>query len=144
MESDNVKRSQILGCICDWPFTVAAFHGDSLIGAVTVRLEQQQDGTAKLCFITLGVLAAYRGCGIGTSYKMTMILVSSRRDLYIAVAAFLQQGVVAQVWHCAIVWTDKANAHRFDACLACLPACLHTPGCKQGIPVLLDCCHLPH
>ncbi|BDA42981.1 N-alpha-acetyltransferase 50 [Coccomyxa sp. Obi] len=53
-------------CMLFEGLTQGAFHGDSLIGAVTVRLEQQQDGTAKLCFITLGVLAAYRGCSIGS------------------------------------------------------------------------------
>ena len=52
----------------------AAFYNELLIGAVAVRLEQQQDGTARLYFITLGVLAPYRSCGIGETLLTRCLL----------------------------------------------------------------------
>jgi hypothetical protein len=42
-----------------------AFCNDVLVGAVAVRLERLPDGKAKLYFLTLGVLAAYRNYGVG-------------------------------------------------------------------------------
>ncbi len=46
-------------------FCCAAFCNDVLVGAVAVRLERQPDGKARLYFVTLGVLAAYRNYGVG-------------------------------------------------------------------------------
>ena len=47
----------------------AAFCNDVLVGAVGVRLERLPDGKAKLYFITLGVLAAYRNYGVGMCHR---------------------------------------------------------------------------
>lgn len=109
-------------------FTVAAFHGDSLIGAVTVRLERQQDGTAKLCLITLGVLAAYRGGGIGMSYTTIVNVYLIRRFLHNA-AAHLLQCVVLPVKHSSgILNLSRLILRRVpNRGLAFLPACTHSP-----------------
>lgn len=53
------------------PLCRAAFCNDVLVGAVAVRLERQPDGKARLYFVTLGVLAAYRNYGVGERSLLT-------------------------------------------------------------------------
>eukprot|EP00879_Flechtneria_rotunda_P022855 GHRR01024154.1.p1 GENE.GHRR01024154.1~~GHRR01024154.1.p1 ORF type:complete len:152 (+),score=34.67 GHRR01024154.1:461-916(+) len=43
-----------------------AFEGDTLIGGIICRLEALPSGTAQLYIISMGVLAPYRGQGIGS------------------------------------------------------------------------------
>ncbi|GMH35533.1 hypothetical protein BSKO_03401 [Bryopsis sp. KO-2023] len=43
-----------------------ALYNDVSVGAIGSRLEKQPDGTAKLHIMTLGVLAPYRGMGVGS------------------------------------------------------------------------------
>ncbi|KAJ9511135.1 acyl-CoA N-acyltransferase [Haematococcus lacustris] len=45
--------------------TQMAYHNDVLVGAVAARCEKQAGGGARLYIATLGVLAPYRGYGIG-------------------------------------------------------------------------------
>ncbi|GFH28144.1 N-acetyltransferase domain-containing protein, partial [Haematococcus lacustris] len=47
--------------------TQMAYHNDVLVGAVAARCEKQAGGGARLYIATLGVLAPYRGYGIGVA-----------------------------------------------------------------------------
>lgn len=75
---ERILRRVVFGVQPNFSVLCAAFYNESLIGAVAVRLEQQQDGTARLYFITLGVLAPYRSCGIGETLLTQCLLHSCR------------------------------------------------------------------
>ena len=59
----------------------AALSNGQLVGAVACRLELQQDQTAKLYILTLGVLAPYRGMRVGELDTLLCIVIDYH-DLY--------------------------------------------------------------
>mmetsp|Transcript_35618 Transcript_35618/g.79178 ORF Transcript_35618/g.79178 Transcript_35618/m.79178 type:complete len:158 (-) Transcript_35618:1033-1506(-) len=53
-------------CMACEDITQLAYHNDVLVGAIAARCERQASGKARMYIATLGVLAPYRGYGIGT------------------------------------------------------------------------------
>ena len=47
-------------------FTKLAYYSDICVGSVACRLEKKEGGAVRIYIMTLGVLAPYRGLGIGT------------------------------------------------------------------------------
>ncbi|XP_059643358.1 uncharacterized protein LOC132285204 [Cornus florida] len=47
-------------------FTKLAYYSDICVGAIACRLEKKEGGAVHAYIMTLGVLAPYRGLGIGT------------------------------------------------------------------------------
>ncbi|CAN1325160.1 Probable N-acetyltransferase san [Linum perenne] len=48
-------------------FTKLAYYSDICVGAIACRLEKKEGGAVFVYIMTLGVLAPYRGLGIGES-----------------------------------------------------------------------------
>jgi GNAT superfamily N-acetyltransferase len=58
---------------CATDLTQLAYHNDILIGAIACRLEKLPNGKTRVYVISLGVLAPYRGYGVGSSLVNNLI-----------------------------------------------------------------------
>ncbi|KAK1429594.1 hypothetical protein QVD17_11808 [Tagetes erecta] len=60
-------------------FTKLAYYSDICVGSVACRLEKKEDGAVRVYIMTLGVLAPYRGLGIGTKLLNHVLDLSSKQ-----------------------------------------------------------------
>lgn len=58
--------------------TQLAYHNDILIGGIACRLERLPNGKTRVYVISLGVLAPYRGYGVGSSLVSNLISSASK------------------------------------------------------------------
>ncbi|KAF5819285.1 putative transferase transcription regulator GNAT family [Helianthus annuus] len=58
-----------------------AYYSDICVGSIACRLEKKEDGAIRVYIMTLGVLAPYRGLGIGTKLLNHVIDLSSKENI---------------------------------------------------------------
>ncbi|KAM0024477.1 putative transferase transcription regulator GNAT family [Helianthus debilis subsp. tardiflorus] len=61
--------------------TFSAYYSDICVGSIACRLEKKEDGAIRVYIMTLGVLAPYRGLGIGTKLLNHVIDLSSKENI---------------------------------------------------------------
>ncbi|XP_042511403.1 N-alpha-acetyltransferase 50-like [Macadamia integrifolia] len=62
-------------------FTKLAYYSDICVGAIACRLEKKEGGAVCVYIMTLGVLAPYRGLGIGTKLLNHVIDRCSKQNI---------------------------------------------------------------
>ncbi|KAJ0777923.1 putative transferase transcription regulator GNAT family [Helianthus annuus] len=60
---------------------VLSYYSDICVGSIACRLEKKEDGAIRVYIMTLGVLAPYRGLGIGTKLLNHVIDLSSKENI---------------------------------------------------------------
>ncbi|CAN1164835.1 N-alpha-acetyltransferase 50 [Linum perenne] len=62
-------------------FTKLAYYSDICVGAIACRLEKKEGGAVFVYIMTLGVLAPYRGLGIGTKLLNHVLDLSGKQNI---------------------------------------------------------------
>nr|XP_043608859.1 N-alpha-acetyltransferase 50 [Erigeron canadensis] len=62
-------------------FTKLAYYNDICVGSIACRIERKEGGAVRAYIMTLGVLAPYRGLGIGTKLLNHVIDLSSKQNI---------------------------------------------------------------
>ncbi|XP_074286409.1 uncharacterized protein LOC141611706 [Silene latifolia] len=62
-------------------FTKLAYYSDICVGAIACRVEKKETGAVCIYIMTLGVLAPYRGLGIGTKLLNHVIDLCSKQNI---------------------------------------------------------------
>ncbi|XVF34419.1 hypothetical protein REPUB_Repub18cG0057500 [Reevesia pubescens] len=62
-------------------FTKLAYYSDICVGSIACRLEKKEGGAICVYIMTLGVLAPYRGLGIGTKLLNHVIDLCSKQNI---------------------------------------------------------------
>ncbi|XP_043693985.1 N-alpha-acetyltransferase 50 [Telopea speciosissima] len=62
-------------------FTKLAYYSDICVGAIACRLEKKEFGAVCVYIMTLGVLAPYRGLGIGTKLLNNVTDLCSKQNI---------------------------------------------------------------
>ncbi|CAH8281872.1 unnamed protein product [Eruca vesicaria subsp. sativa] len=74
--------------IASGEFTKLAYYSDICVGAIACRLEKKEGGAMKVYIMTLGVLAPYRGIGIGSkllNHVLDMCTKQNMSEIYLHV-----------------------------------------------------------
>ncbi|KAK9682612.1 hypothetical protein RND81_10G085400 [Saponaria officinalis] len=62
-------------------FTKLAYYNDICVGAIACRVEKKDSGAVSVYIMTLGVLAPYRGLGIGTKLLNHVLDLCSKQNI---------------------------------------------------------------
>ncbi|XP_052883818.1 uncharacterized protein LOC108453089 [Gossypium arboreum] len=62
-------------------FTKLAYYSDICVGSIACRLEKKEGGAIRVYIMTLGVLAPYRGLGIGTRLLNHVLYLCSKQNI---------------------------------------------------------------
>ncbi|KAK6912656.1 GNAT domain [Dillenia turbinata] len=62
-------------------FTKLAYYSDICVGSIACRLEKKESGAVRVYIMTLGVLAPYRGLGIGTKLLTHVLDLCSKQNI---------------------------------------------------------------
>ncbi|CAI9289394.1 unnamed protein product [Lactuca saligna] len=62
-------------------FTKLAYYNDICVGSIACRLEKKETGVVRVYIMTLGVLAPYRGLGIGTKLLNHVLELSQKQNI---------------------------------------------------------------
>ncbi|KAL2897752.1 N-alpha-acetyltransferase 50 [Bienertia sinuspersici] len=58
-----------------------AYYSDICVGAIACRLEKRESGAVRVYIMTLGVLAPYRGLGVGTKLLNHVLELCSKQSI---------------------------------------------------------------
>ncbi|XP_010419691.1 PREDICTED: N-alpha-acetyltransferase 50 [Camelina sativa] len=67
--------------IASGEFTKLAYYSDICVGAIACRLEKKEGGGMRIYIMTLGVLAPYRGIGIGSKLLNHVLDMCSKQNM---------------------------------------------------------------